>query len=227
MTDDVPNYKIIFLGDQSVGKSSILNRFYQDKFEPDYQATIGLDFHSKNTEINATSIRLLLYDTAGQEKFRSLIPMYIRDANIIIIVYDITIKDTFTHTGNWVDETKDLKRDDAIFVLVGNKIDLEGKRVVQHKEAEDFAISKGFIFQEVSAKTGDGIEELFSKKIFPEMARKFKIGEELIENNENGVYGTGGVKLDEKNENMKKKGGCCGGGGNKKEGNTGTGGTQQ
>ena len=61
MTDDIPHYKIIFLGDQSVGKSSILNRFYQDKFEPDYQATIGLDFHSKNTEINGESIRLLLF----------------------------------------------------------------------------------------------------------------------------------------------------------------------
>ena len=73
MTDDLPHYKLIFLGDQCVGKSSILNRFYQDKFEPDYQATIGLDFHSKNTEINGTSIRLLLYDTAGQEKFKSLI----------------------------------------------------------------------------------------------------------------------------------------------------------
>ena len=92
MEDNLPHYKIIFLGDQAVGKSSILNRFYQDKFEPDYQATIGLDFHSKNTEINGTSVRLLLYDTAGQEKFKSLIPMYIRDANIILIVYDINWK---------------------------------------------------------------------------------------------------------------------------------------
>jgi len=92
MTEEIPKYKIIFLGDQGVGKSSILNRFAQDKFEPNYQATIGLDFHSKNITIENTSIRLLLYDTAGQEKFKSLIPMYIRDANIIIVVYDITSK---------------------------------------------------------------------------------------------------------------------------------------
>jgi Ras-related protein Rab-6A len=126
--EEVAKFKIIFLGDQGVGKSSILNRFAQDKFEPNYQATIGLDFHSKNVTINNTSVRLLLYDTAGQEKFKSLIPMYIRDANIIIVVYDITNKDSFIHTGHWLNEVKDLKRDDAIFCLVGNKMDLNDKR---------------------------------------------------------------------------------------------------
>lgn len=100
--DDIPKYKIIFLGDPGVGKSSILNRFAQDKFENNYQvkkfylkklqATIGLDFHSKNVKIDNFDVRLLLYDTAGQEKYRSLIPMYIRDANIILVVYDITSK---------------------------------------------------------------------------------------------------------------------------------------
>src|SRR4051812_18975294 len=102
--EEVAKFKIIFLGDQGVGKSSILNRFAQDKFEQNYQATIGLDFHSKNVAINNTSVRLLLYDTAGQEKFKSLIPMYIRDANIIIVVYDITNKDSFTHTNHWLNE---------------------------------------------------------------------------------------------------------------------------
>ena len=225
MTEDIPHYKIIFLGDQCVGKSSILNRFYQDKFEPDYQATIGLDFHSKNTEINGTSVRLLLYDTAGQEKFKSLIPMYIRDANIIIVVYDITLKDSFTHTEHWVNETKDLKREDAIFVLVGNKIDLEDKRAVDSKEAENFAIAKGFLFHEVSAKTGNGIGELFVNKIFPEMARKFKIGEELEGGNTEVGNEVGGIKLDEGKQVGKKKGGCCGGG--KKEPSTATGNTQE
>ena len=183
--EDVQHFKLIFLGDQFVGKSSILNRFYQDKFEEDYQATIGLDFHSKNVNINGNTIRLLLYDTAGQEKFKSLIPMYIRDANIILVVYDITNKDSFTHTEHWVNETKDLKREDAIFVLVGNKIDLENNRVVSKKEAEDFATEKGFLFYEVSAKTGEQIEDLFNTRIFPEMARKYNIGEEEEEGGEN------------------------------------------
>ena len=218
--EDVQHFKLIFLGDQYVGKSSILNRFYQDKFEPDYQATIGLDFHSKNVNIGGNTVRLLLYDTAGQEKFKSLIPMYIRDANIILVVYDITNKDSFIHTDHWVNETKDLKREDAIFVLVGNKIDLEENRVVSSKEAEDFATQKGFLFFEVSAKTGDHVEELFTNKIFPEIQRKFNIGDEDEENGENGQQNGGnenkGVKLNDENSLPKKKGGCCGGGKSKK-----------
>ena len=218
--EDAQHFKLIFLGDQYVGKSSILNRFYQDKFEADYQATIGLDFHSKNVTINGNNIRLLLYDTAGQEKFKSLIPMYIRDANIILVVYDITNKDTFVHTEHWVNETKDLKRDDAIFVLVGNKIDLEENRVVTRKEAEDFATEKGFLFHEVSAKTGDQVHELFTTKIYPEIARKYNIGEEEEENGQaneqNNENDAKGVKLNSNNKPAKKKGGCCGGGKGKK-----------
>ena len=218
--EDAQHFKLIFLGDQYVGKSSILNRFYQDKFEQDYQATIGLDFHSKNVSINNVPVRLLLYDTAGQEKFKSLIPMYIRDANIILVVYDITNKDSFIHTEHWVNETKDLKREDAIFVLVGNKIDLEENRIVSTKEAEDFATEKGFLFYEVSAKTGEKVEDLFNNKIYPEMARKYNIGDEDEENGENDQQNAGndnkGVKLNEPNNQQKKKGGCCGGGKNKK-----------
>jgi Ras-related protein Rab-6A len=214
MTDDIQKYKIIFLGDQGVGKSSILNRFSQDKFEQEYQATIGLDFHSKNATINGANIRLLLYDTAGQEKFKSLIPMYIRDANIIIVVYDITIKDSFTHTSHWVNETKDLKREDAIFVLVGNKIDLNDKRQVSTQEGQNYANEKEFIFFEVSARTGQGIHELFNNNIFPEMVKKFKIVGDDDENdnqeNQNNNIQDNNIKLDG-NDNKKKKGGCCGG----------------
>ena len=215
MTDDVQKYKIIFLGDQAVGKSSILNRFSQDKFEQEYQATIGLDFHSKNATINGANVRLLLYDTAGQEKFKSLIPMYIRDASIIIVVYDVTVKDSFTHTSHWVNETKDLKREDAIFVLVGNKIDLDDKRQVSTKDGNAFANEKEFIFFEVSAKTGEGVQELFNNNIFPEMAKKFKIAgddaEEYDKGNQNTDSHDNNIKLDGDGGKKKKKGGCCGG----------------
>ena len=164
--EDMQHYKIIFLGDQYVGKSSILNRFYQDKFEPDYQATIGLDFHSKNVAINGTSVRLLLYDTAGQEKFKSLIPMYIRDANIIIVVYDITSKDSFLHTEHWVNETKDLKREDAIFVLVGNKIDLEVKEFYKRKKQKIMQVLKDFYFMKFQQKLVKGYKNYLKIKSF-------------------------------------------------------------
>ena len=157
--------------------------------------------------------------------------MYIRDANIIIVVYDISNKDSFTHTEHWVNETKDLKREDAIFVLVGNKIDLEDKRAVTKKEGEDFAIEKGFLFYEVSAKTGEQVAELFENKIFPEMSRKYHIGDEEEERDNDGLHNQndGGVKLNEGKQPTKKKGGCCGGGGKNKsvkqvesQGNEGT-----
>ena len=175
---DVQSYKIIFLWDQYAGKSSILNRFYQDKFEPDYQATIGVDFQRKNVEIKGTTIRLTFLDTTGQEKFRELIPSYIKAANIILLVYDITNKDSFIYIEHLVNEIKDLKREDAIFVLVGNKSDLEDKRAVSHKEAEDFAKDKWFLFHEVSAKTEEELQELFTSIIFPEIVKMFHIGEE-------------------------------------------------
>ena len=187
--ENIQCYKILFLGDQYVGKSSILDRFYQDKFGQDYKSTIGLDFQSKEVQINNAKIRLLLYDTSGQEKFKSLIPMYVHDSNIIIIVYDITNKDSFIHVQNWIKETKELKREDVIFVLVGNKIDLEDKRAISKKETEEFAAGKGFLYHELSAKTGDEIKELFNSIILPEMAKKFnielkkKLNDEIIKNN--------------------------------------------
>jgi Ras-related protein Rab-6A len=88
-------YKMIFVGDQGTGKTCILNRFATNQFDEQYQTTIGLDFQSKNVSIHDQDVRLLLYDTAGQEKFRSLIPMYIRESNIILLVYDITRKESF------------------------------------------------------------------------------------------------------------------------------------
>ena len=135
---EVPKFKIIFLGDQGTGKSSILNRFVSDKFDPNYQATIGLDFNSKNVKIDNQDVRLLLYDTAGQEKFRSLIPMYTRDAQIILLVYDVTRKESFTHIPEWINSLTNVKKEDVIFVLVANKIDLP-EREVTKEEGEKYA----------------------------------------------------------------------------------------
>ena len=156
-----PKYKLIFLGDQSVGKSCILNRFMNDTFTEEYQATIGLDFQSKNVQIDNQDIHLLLYDTAGQEKFRALIPMYTRDANIILLVYDVTSKDSFLHLSDWLRDLTNVKKEEVIFAVVGNKTDLDDRREVNSNEGENYAKEHDFIFKEVSAKTGDGINELF------------------------------------------------------------------
>ena len=171
-----PKYKLILLGDQGVGKSCILNRFLNDTFIEDYQATIGLDFQSKNVQIENQDIHLLLYDTAGQEKFRSLIPMYTRDANIILLVYDISNKDTFNHLPDWIRDLTNVNIKEVIFVIVGNKIDLNAQRAVTLEEGQKFAEEHDFLFQEISAKTGVGFSELFYKKLFEKIRTKFSPG---------------------------------------------------
>jgi Ras-related protein Rab-6A len=171
-----PKYKLILLGDQGVGKSCILNRFLNDTFIEDYQATIGLDFQSKNVQIENQDIHLLLYDTAGQEKFRSLIPMYTRDANIILLVYDISNKDTFNHLPDWIRDLTNVNIKEVIFVIVANKIDLNAQRAVTLEEGQKFAEEHDFLFQEISAKTGVGFSELFYKKLFEKIRTKFSPG---------------------------------------------------
>ena len=173
---EIPKYKLIFLGDQNVGKSCILNRFMNDTFTEEYQATIGLDFQSKNVQIDNQDIHLLLYDTAGQEKFRSLIPMYTRDSNIILLVYEINNKDSFIHLPDWLNDLSNVNKEDVIFALVGNKIDLEEKREVSTEEGKSYAEQNGFIFHEVSAKTGDGFSDLFYKDLFEKIRIKFRPG---------------------------------------------------
>jgi Ras-related protein Rab-6A len=122
-----------------------------------------------------------LYDTAGQEKFRSLIPMYIRDAHIIIIVYDITNKESFLHTSHWLKDVHDLRSNDAIYALVGNKLDLNDKRTVTKEEGEAFAKEHNILFQEVSAKTGANFSPLFYKDIFDQIIVKFRLGGQVEE----------------------------------------------
>ena len=174
LNPEIPKYKLIFLGDQGVGKSCILNRFMSDSFKEDYQATIGLDFQSKNVQIDNQDIHLLLYDTAGQEKFRSLIPMYTRDANTILLVYDLCSKESFLHLSDWLKDLTNINMNEVIFALVGNKIDLNDKREVSPEEGQKFSEEHDFIFQEVSAKTGDGFSDLFYKNLFEKIRIKFR-----------------------------------------------------
>jgi len=202
---EIPKYKLIFLGDQNVGKSCILNRFMNDTFTEEYQATIGLDFQSKNVQIDNQDIHLLLYDTAGQEKFRSLIPMYTRDSNIILLVYEINNKDSFLHLPDWINDLTNVNKDDVIFALVGNKIDLEESREVSTEEGQKFAEEHGYIFQEVSAKTGDGFSDLFYKNLFEKIRIKFRPG---------GQQPTTEVKeikfnIEQEAKKSETKKGCC------------------
>ena len=220
--EDLIKLKLIVVGNQGTGKSCILNRFINETFEENYEATIGLDFQSKNITIHDQDVRLIIYDTAGQEKFRSLIPMYIREAQIILFIYDISDEESFNSIPKWIQEVKEVLKEEVVFALIGNKIDLENQRKVSFEDGKKFAEQNNFVFQEVSAKTGKNFENLFDVQIFEAVYNKFRAefekrdgGEEQpnFETNDNtNDNNDKRVKLDNTNNNpqkSKKKKRCC------------------
>ncbi|XP_024379616.1 ras-related protein RABH1e [Physcomitrium patens] len=156
-------YKLVFLGDQSVGKTSIITRFMYDKFDNTYQATIGIDFLSKTMYLEDRTVRLQLWDTAGQERFRSLIPSYIRDSSVAVVVYDVSNRQSFLNTVRWVEEVRTERGSDVIIMLVGNKTDLVDKRQVSVEEGDAKANEFGVMFIETSSNAGFNIKALFRK----------------------------------------------------------------
>ena len=161
-SSSINNYKIVVIGDINVGKTSILSRFRYGSFEQSYMPTLGIDFFTKNLFYEDKTIRLILWDTAGQERFRSLIPSYLKNADCIIIVYDITNKDSFNSLTNWLSDAKNNTIEGTIFVICGNKIDLKEKRVVTNEEINEYIKKENLLYVECSAQNGEGIKELFN-----------------------------------------------------------------
>ena len=166
-------FKYIIIGDPSVGKSNLLMKFAHNKFTDEYQATIGVEFGAKNITFDNQIYRIQIWDTAGQENFRSITRAYYKNSVCAMVVYDITNKESFEHVLNWIQDIKDQSPKTVLIVLVGNKIDLEENRAVSYDEGSEFAIKNGLIFEETSAKTGQGIEEIFLKSA-KEIAKKME-----------------------------------------------------
>lgn len=158
---NVENYKIVILGDQFAGKTSILNKYKWENSEDKYTPTIGIDFVTKNVYLEDKTIRLIMWDTAGSERFKSLIPSYIKNANAIILAYDLTSKPSFQSLEKWLADIKDKVPSNAYVIIAGNKHDLESKRQVTYEEAKKFADEVGLKIIETSAKTGHNINVLF------------------------------------------------------------------
>jgi len=156
-------FKLVFLGEQSVGKTSLITRFMYDSFDNTYQATIGIDFLSKTMYLEDRTVRLQLWDTAGQERLRSLIPSYIRDSTVAVVVYDITNANSFHQTSKWIDDVRTERGSDVIIMLVGNKTDLADKRQVSTEEGEHKAKELNVMFIETSAKAGYNVKQLFRR----------------------------------------------------------------
>ncbi|XP_049884693.1 ras-related protein Rab-21 [Pectinophora gossypiella] len=155
------NFKVVLLGEGCVGKTSLLLRYIEDKFNDKHLTTLQATFLNKKININGKRINLAIWDTAGQEKFHALGPIYYRNSNGAILVYDITDEDSFVKVKNWVKELRKMLGTQIVLVIAGNKIDLEHERTVPLEEAESYANTVGAKHFYTSAKLNQGVEELF------------------------------------------------------------------
>ena len=155
--------KLLTIGDQFVGKSSIINRYIDDKFKEDIKPTLAIDYKTKMIQKGENLIKISIYDTAGEEKYRHLIKNYYNGSNGILLVFDITDKNSFDNLNFWLDELeKNCNLNNLYIFLVGNKTDLKKERKVSYDEAKNFADMKKIPYIEISAKTGDNIDKLFN-----------------------------------------------------------------
>ena len=175
-------FRFIIVGDIAVGKSCLLLQFSANEFKAVHEITIGVEFSVKTMDIDNHSVKVQIWDTAGEEAFQSITRSYYKGAIGALLVYDITRKETFNHCKKWLNEVKDNARKDICIILVGNKNDLSEKREVSYEEGETFAQENELLFIETSAKTEENVEECFIrtireiiKNIGPIVANKEKV----------------------------------------------------
>ena len=155
--------KIVTLGDSMVGKTSIVYRYFENKFNESILSTIGIDFKTKYIKVRDASVKVLIWDTAGQEKFRNIAKQYYQGANGVLLVFDVSDRKSFERIEYWLNEIKENNKIDSMYaVIVANKIDLVGERVISRDEAEKYAEKNNISYFEVSAKTGEGVAEMFN-----------------------------------------------------------------
>merc|ERR1712072_1312956 len=154
-------FKYIIIGDTGVGKSCLLLQFTDKRFQPVHDLTIGVEFGARMINIEGKQIKLQIWDTAGQEAFRSITRSYYRGATGALLVYDISRRDTFNHLARWLEEARQNANPNMVIMLIGNKSDLEDSRQVAYEEGLRFAQENGLVFLETSAKTAANVEEAF------------------------------------------------------------------
>ena len=196
--------KVVLIGESGVGKSCIISRYTKDSFSASMPSTTGACYNSKVVSFgNDKEINFEIWDTAGQEQYRSLAKVFYKSANVCILVYDITRRDSYNELKEyWIDEIKQNTDDNIILVLIGNKSDLYEFEEVNKKEGMGFAEKIGAIFKLTSAKNNVGIEELFQT-----------IGKKILGSSGEGVGNKGDVDNTQKHklgtrEKAKEK--CCG-----------------
>ena len=155
-------FKLVLLGESSVGKSSLVLRFVKGQFHEFQESTIGAAFLTQTVQIDETTVKFEIWDTAGQERYHSLAPMYYRGAQAAIVVYDITNKESFQKAQTWIKELQRQASPNIVIALAGNKIDLANKRQVTYEEAKAYADECSLLFMETSAKTAANVMDIFT-----------------------------------------------------------------
>ncbi|XP_057947886.1 ras-related protein RABB1b isoform X2 [Malania oleifera] len=153
-------FKYIIIGDTGVGKSCLLLQFTDKRFQPVHDLTIGVEFGARMVTIEGRPIKLQIWDTAGQESFRSITRSYYRGAAGALLVYDITRRETFNHLASWLEDARQHANPNMTIMLIGNKCDLAHRRAVSKEEGEQFAKENGLLFLEASARTAQNVEEV-------------------------------------------------------------------
>ena len=213
LPEDYPQYdlsfKLIFIGDSSVGKSCLTSKAVKNNFEEYYQATVGFEFLTFNMKVNDKVIKLQIWDTCGQEIYKSLISNFYRNSSLAVLVYAIDNKESFNHTENWLNDLKSQANPDVRIFLVGNKADLEEERKVPKEEGEKYKEDQHLdLFMETSAKTGHNARNVLIEAAKILYKDYLKFDENNKENVPSNVLGKKGQGLIKKKDKKEKKG-CC------------------
>ena len=194
-------FKILLIGDLGVGKSCVILRYVEGDFPGNIMSSIGVDFKTKQIDLDDRLIKLQIWDTAGHEKFRTITTSYYKSAHAIIILYDITQKASFDHIRNWLTEIDKFGKQGVLKVIVGNKLDMENNRKITKEAAENLALKYGIKLWEVSAKDNTNIEEMFLDTIKTLLEKNSKIISE-------GSSMATNIQLNKNVKNKKSKK-CC------------------
>ena len=204
------SFKIIVIGDSGVGKSCLTTQAVRNNFEEFYQATVGFEFLTFNLRINNNVVKLQIWDTCGQEVYKSLISNFYRNSSLALILYAINNRDSFKHAENWLNDLKNQSNPNVRVFLVGNKSDLENERVVTKEEAEQFKNEKKLDkFIETSAKTGENARSALLEAAKLLYKDYLKAKQDLKNDGEDGDNGQKGNKLERKKNPEKSQKKCC------------------
>ena len=187
--------KLLLIGNAYVGKTLIVQKFIDNAFSKSTVSTIGMDLQSKVIEINGKKVKYLLWDTAGEERMKTMTYSYYRGCHVILVVYDVTDRKSFQNVTTWVECIDKFAKSNVLRILVGNKTDLEDKRIISKEEGKSLAEQNGLKYYEISALKITGLHEMFED-----------IAKEYVEIYEQKAYKNFQLK---KMENTKKRRGCC------------------